>query len=100
MNGFNFGAVRSKTNESDLVDNGSGDECAADDFVTIDQGSSDGTGSGQDRFCGNKLLAYDYLISRSKPFQLKVTTNLDHELNSRLAQNGFALRYVQLPCVY
>jgi len=100
INGFNFGTIKSKVNETEFLEHGSGDECSSDDFVTIDQASSDGIGSGFDRFCGNKLLAYDYLISRSKPFQLKVTTNLEHEHNSRLAQNGFALRYVQLPCVY
>lgn len=47
MNGFNFGAIKSKVNESELLDNGSGDECSADDFVTIDQASSDGIGAGQ-----------------------------------------------------
>lgn len=100
MNGFNFGVVKSKTNESDFLEFGAGDECGSDDFITIDQGSSEGVGAGFDRFCGNKLLNNDYLISRSKPFQLKVTTNLEHDLNSRFAQNGFALRYIQLPCVY
>lgn len=88
------------TNESVILEYGSGEECSSDDFVTIDQASVDGIGSGTDRFCGSRLLANDYLISRSKPLQLKVTTNLEHDLNSKLGQNGFALRYVQLPCVY
>ena len=100
MNGFNFGVAKSRLNESELLESGSGEECSADDFITIDQASADGIGAGQDRFCGSRLDRHDYLISRSKPFQLKVTSNLEHDQNSKLAQTGFAMRFVQLPCVY
>jgi len=73
--------------------------CSTDDFIGIDQGSIDGVGPGDDRFCGNRLLGNDVVISRSKPFLLKVKSNQDQTLNNGNSQQGFSLRYVQLPCV-
>eukprot|EP00178_Gracilaria_changii_P027623 TRINITY_DN8961_c0_g3_i1.p1 TRINITY_DN8961_c0_g3~~TRINITY_DN8961_c0_g3_i1.p1 ORF type:complete len:102 (+),score=14.05 TRINITY_DN8961_c0_g3_i1:34-306(+) len=78
---------------------GTGGYCSQDDFIGIDQGSADGVGPGEDRFCGNRLLENNVIISRSKPFQLKVHSNSDQVLNAANSQQGFALRYVQLPCV-
>ncbi|XP_075681267.1 uncharacterized protein LOC113797916 [Dermatophagoides pteronyssinus] len=77
----------------------SGGLCNVDDFIGIDQGSAEGSGPGEDRLCGTKLLQDDYVISRSKPFQLKVRSNSDQKLNAENSQHGFSLRYVQLPCV-
>jgi hypothetical protein len=77
----------------------SGSLCNFDDFIGIDQGSLEGTGQGEDRFCGAKLLDHDFIISRSKPFQLKVRSNGDHFNNAFNSQTGFSLRYTQLPCV-
>ncbi|KAJ6220059.1 hypothetical protein RDWZM_005871 [Blomia tropicalis] len=77
----------------------SGTLCNFDDFVGIDQGSIEGTGQGEDRFCGSKLLDHDFIISRSKPFQLKVRSNGDHFSNAFNSQAGFSLKYTQLPCV-
>ena len=65
----------------------------------VDQASEDGFGPGEDRFCGAKLLESNVLISMSKPFQLKVRSNADQTQNALNSQIGFALRYVQLPCV-
>lgn len=70
--------------------------CSADDFVGIDQGSADGVGPGEDRFCGNRLLDSNVVISRSKPFQLKVRSNADQSLNAFNSQQGYSLRYVQV----
>lgn len=77
----------------------SGGACNDDDFVGIDQGSLDGVHGGDDRFCGTRLLDTNSIISKSKPFQLKVRSNSDQQQNALNSQVGFALRYVQLPCV-
>ncbi|XP_054160404.1 uncharacterized protein LOC128958550 [Oppia nitens] len=42
----------------------SGQLCNFDDFVGIDQGSLEGTGQGEDRFCGAKLLDHDFVICK------------------------------------
>lgn len=76
-----------------------GGACNDDDFVGIDQGSLDGVGAGEDRFCGTRLIEMNSIISKSKPFQLKVRSNSDQSQNAMNSQLGFALRYVQLPCV-
>ena len=76
-----------------------GGMCNSDDFIGVDQGSNDGIGPGEDRFCGTKLLESNVIISRSKPFQLKVRSNADQQQNAVNSQQGFSLRYVQLPCV-
>lgn len=76
-----------------------GGMCNSDDFIGVDQGSVDGIGQGEDRFCGTKLLESNAIISRSKPFQLKVRSNADQTQNALNSQIGFSLRYVQLPCV-
>ncbi|KAI1286678.1 hypothetical protein HDE_10758 [Halotydeus destructor] len=96
-NSFMFGAPF----EGNMTELGGaiGGLCSADDFVGIDQGSSDGVGPGEDRFCGNRLLDSNVVISRSKPFQLKVRSNADQSLNALNSQQGYSLRYVQLPCV-
>lgn len=96
-NSFMFGAPF----EGNMTELGGaiGGACSADDFVGIDQGSADGVGPGEDRFCGNRLLDSNVVISRSKPFQLKVRSNADQTLNAANSQQGFSLRYVQLPCV-
>ncbi|CAG2170527.1 unnamed protein product, partial [Oppiella nova] len=73
--------------------------CNDDDYVGIDQGSQEGSGAGEDRFCGGRLFYNNVVISRSKPFQLKVRSNSDQTENNNHGQHGFALRYVQLPCV-
>ena len=65
----------------------------------IDQGSLDGVLGGEDRFCGTRLLDTNSIISKSKPFQLKVRSNSEQQPNAMNSQLGFALRYVQLPCV-
>ncbi|UYV68781.1 hypothetical protein LAZ67_6000833 [Cordylochernes scorpioides] len=60
----NFCAIRWETEREDGAfswgqpfDSGaSGALCNDDDFVGIDQGSGDGFGPGEDRFCGTKLL--------------------------------------------
>jgi len=97
MNTFSFGAPF----EGNLTEYGgaSGGLCNYDDYVGIDQGSVEGTGPGEDRFCGSKLLDADFVISRSKPFQLKVRSNGDQIMNAMNSQQGFSLRYTQLPCV-
>ncbi|KAH9497009.1 uncharacterized protein LOC124494186 [Dermatophagoides farinae] len=77
----------------------SGVQCNFDDFIGIDQGSIEGTGQGEDRFCGARLLEHDFIISRSKPFQLRVRSNGDHFSNAINSQAGFSLKYTQLPCV-
>lgn len=94
---FSFGSPF----EGNVTDIGgsAGGLCNNDDFIGIDQGSGDGVGPGEDRFCGNKLLDSNTIISRSKPFQLKVRSNVDHTQNALNSQIGFAMRYVQLPCV-
>jgi len=94
---FSFGAPF----EGNMTDYGgaSGGLCNYDDYIGIDQGSVEGTGPGEDRFCGAKLLDGDYVISRSKPFQLKVRSNGDQIMNALNSQQGFSLRYTQLPCV-
>ncbi len=87
----------------------SGSLCNFDDFIGIDQGSLEGTGQGEDRFCGAKLLDHDFIIclyfsrylsdflmkiffnnwiARSKPFQLKVRSNGDHFNNAFNSQTG------------
>jgi len=38
--------------------------CNFDDFVGIDQASIEGRGQGEDRFCGSKLLSYDFVICK------------------------------------
>jgi len=76
-----------------------GATCNDDDFVGIDQGSMDGVGAGEDRFCGTRLTDTNSVISKSKPFQLKVRSNSDQTQNALNSQIGFALRFVQLPCV-
>ncbi len=38
--------------------------CNFDDFIGIDQGSLEGTGQGEDRFCGAKLLDHDFIICK------------------------------------
>jgi len=98
---FSFGAPTNATldGSTTLLESASGESCSRDDFVGIDQGSLDGVGPGEDRFCGNRLLDSNVIISRSKPFQLKVRSNHDQALNAASAQQGFSLRYVQLPCV-
>ncbi|XP_077529247.1 uncharacterized protein LOC144141581 [Haemaphysalis longicornis] len=70
-----------------------------DDFITVDQGSSYGMGPGEDRFCGTRLHEKNVLISHSKPFMLRVKSNMDAVANSQENQHGFSLRYTQLPCV-
>ena len=94
---FSFGAPF----EGNITDLGgsTGGMCNADDYIGVDQGSNDGIGPGEDRFCGTKLLESNVIISRSKPFQLKVRSNADQTQNALNSQIGFALRYVQLPCV-
>ncbi|KAF7492778.1 hypothetical protein SSS_05421 [Sarcoptes scabiei] len=77
----------------------SGTMCNFDDFIGIDQGSIEGTGQGEDRFCGSRLLEHDFIISRSKPFQLRIRSNGDHYSNAVNSQAGFSLKYTQLPCV-
>ncbi|XP_022650638.1 uncharacterized protein LOC111266043 [Varroa jacobsoni] len=101
----NFCSIKWETDDSDSFNFGrpydggtSGANCE-DDFVTIDQGSTYGMGPGEDRFCGNRLHERNVLISHSKPFQLRVTSNSDAAGNSMEAQTGFSLRYTQLPCV-
>jgi len=96
-NSFMFGAPF----EGNMTELGGaiGGLCSSDDFVGIDQGSADGVGPGEDRFCGNRLLDSNVVISRSKPFQLKVRSNAEQSLNALNSQQGFSLRYVQLPCV-
>lgn len=76
-----------------------GSICNEDDFVGVDQGSIDGVTAGEDRFCGMKLAETNSIISKSKPFQLKVRSNSEQGSNAMNSQIGFALRYVQLPCV-
>ncbi|KAH7643943.1 uncharacterized protein LOC124494190 [Dermatophagoides farinae] len=76
-----------------------GSLCNDDDFIGIDQGSQEGSGVGEDRFCGDRLFYSNLVISRSKPFQLKLRSNSDQTENARFSQNGIALRYTQLPCV-
>ena len=84
----------------------SGTLCNHDDFIGIDMGSIEGTGQGEDRFCGSKLLDHDFIIckfvpqiiifmtilpllpARSKPFQLKVRSNGDHFSNAFNSQAG------------
>ena len=61
-----------------------GSLCSKDDYVGIDQGSNDGIGPGDDRFCGNRLLNSNVVISRSKPFQLKVRSNHDQRQNGKI----------------
>jgi len=97
---FNFG-VPLLTDAGNGIENeaATGSLCSRDDYVGIDQGSNDGIGPGDDRFCGNRLLNSNVVISRSKPFQLKVKSNHDHRQNGFYSQQGFSLRYVQLPCV-
>lgn len=94
---FSFGAPF----EGNITDLGgsTGGMCNTDDYIGVDQGSNDGIGPGEDRFCGTKLLESNVIISRSKPFQLKVRSNADQTQNALNSQVGFALRYVQLPCV-
>ncbi|XP_023210216.1 uncharacterized protein LOC111613128 [Centruroides sculpturatus] len=77
----------------------SGTVCNEDDFIGIDQGSISGYGSGEDRFCGTRLLTTNSVLSRSKPFMLKVRSNNNARLNANHSQYGFSLRYVQLPCM-
>lgn len=98
---FSFGAPTNASIDGStaLIESASGESCSKDDFVGIDQGSLDGVGPGEDRFCGNRLLNSNVIISRSKPFQLKVRSNHDQALNAASTQQGFSLRYVQLPCV-
>ena len=98
---FSFGAPTNASIDGStaLLESASGESCSKDDFVGIDQGSLDGVGPGEDRFCGNRLLNSNVIISRSKPFQLKVRSNHDQALNAASNQQGFSLRYVQLPCV-
>jgi len=98
---FSFGAPTNTTTDGNttLLESSTGQYCSRDDFIGIDQGSSDGVGPGEDRFCGNRLLNSNVVISRSKPFQLKVRSNHDQALNAASSQQGFSLRYVQLPCV-
>lgn len=42
----------------------SGVQCNFDDFIGIDQGSIEGTGQGEDRFCGARLLEHDFIICK------------------------------------
>ncbi|XP_023236193.1 uncharacterized protein LOC111635466 [Centruroides sculpturatus] len=80
-------------------DGNSGEVCNDDDFIGIDQGSLDGFGPGNDRFCGERLLNKNVIISRSKPFMLKVKSNSDAVINSNYSQYGFSLKYTELPCM-
>ncbi|UYV68780.1 hypothetical protein LAZ67_6000831 [Cordylochernes scorpioides] len=103
----NFCAIRWETEREDGAfswgqpfDSGaSGALCNDDDFVGIDQGSGDGFGPGEDRFCGTKLLDRNTVLSRSKPFMLRVKSNGDAAKNAQNSQYGFSLRFVQLPCM-
>lgn len=60
---FSFGAPY-EGNISDY-NGASGTFCNFDDYIGIDQGSIEGTGPGEDRFCGSKLLDSDYVICKS-----------------------------------
>ncbi|XP_035205780.1 uncharacterized protein LOC118180828 [Stegodyphus dumicola] len=102
----NFCSIKWETEKSDsfswgLPENagGSGSTCNDDDFISIDEGSLDGYGAGEDRFCGTSLLDRNSVISRSKPFLLKVRSNSDAGDNAKASQSGFSLRYTQLPCM-
>ncbi|GFQ98302.1 CUB domain-containing protein, partial [Trichonephila clavata] len=102
----NFCSIKWETEKADsfswgLPENAgaSGSTCNDDDFITIDQGSLDGYGAGEDRFCGTSLLDRNTVISRSKPFLLKVRSNSNARENAESSQNGFSLRYIQLPCM-
>lgn len=46
----------------------SGGLCNVDDFIGIDQGSAEGSGPGEDRLCGTKLLQDDYVICKLLSF--------------------------------
>ncbi len=95
----------------------SGALCNFDDFIGIDQGSIEGTGQGEDRFCGARLLDHDFIIckcwhyhfwifletvfnaqicvsARSKPFQLKVRSNGDHFSNAFNSQIGYEMQWI------
>lgn len=100
-NSFSWGAPFevNETNATEIFRGASGEKCNVDDFVGIDQSSMEGNGPGEDRLCGNRLLENNFVVSRSKPFQLKVRSNSDQKLNAQLSQHGFSLRYTQLPCV-
>src|SRR5699024_8334268 len=51
--------------EGNLTSRGaSGGLCHVDDYVGIDQGSAEGSGPGEDRLCGTKLLQDDYVICK------------------------------------
>lgn len=41
-----------------------GGQCNDDDFVAIDQGSQEGSGPGEDRFCGESLLDNNVIICK------------------------------------
>lgn len=97
-NSFSFGAPYEGANVTELG-GASGSMCNNDDFIGVEQASMDGLGSGEDRFCGTRLLDSNVIISRSKPFGLRVKSSSDHGINGLNSQVGFALRYVQLPCV-
>lgn len=67
----NFCSIKWETEKGDsfswgMPDNAgaSGSTCNDDDFVTIDQGSLDGYGAGEDRFCGTSLLDRNAIICK------------------------------------
>lgn len=60
---FQFGIPSIQTNQSHHdVGFSSGFHCNSDDFIGIDQASQEGTGPGEDRFCGSKLLQQNNVI--------------------------------------
>ena len=42
-----------------------GSLCNDDDFIGIDQGSQEGSGVGEDRFCGDRLFYSNLVICKS-----------------------------------
>ncbi|XP_076311022.1 uncharacterized protein LOC143225461 [Tachypleus tridentatus] len=78
---------------------GQGADCNEDDFIGISQGSSDGLVVGEDRFCGIKLIDNNVIITKARPFLLLVKSNSNTAMNNKYSENGFSLRYTQLPCV-
>lgn len=72
-----------------------GDAACTGDLVIIPGLTSDGVAATADRYCGSQL---DPVETYSKPFEIRVVTNDEEDPATDINNQGFSLRYTQIPC--
>src|ERR1700735_283331 len=88
MDSFSWGIPQITQAENlTSVGYGSGKACNGDDFIGIDQASVEGSGPGEDRLCGNKLLEYNQVICKYNT----ILRNIFYNFYLLFAQNIFKI---------